>query len=68
MYGRDHLSRSPKVSCAVRALTLQEIGNKYDLARERVRQLESQLTKKLRDYMAKSLPDFGELSLAKDKE
>jgi RNA polymerase sigma-32 factor len=50
-------------------LTLQEIGDKYDLTRERVRQLEAQLTKKLRDYMAKRLPDFGELSLEKpDKE
>jgi len=54
---------------AEQPLTLQEIGDKYDLTRERVRQLEAQLTKKLRDYMAKRLPDFGELSLEKpDKE
>ncbi len=54
---------------AEQPLTLQEIGDKYDLTRERVRQLEAQLTKKLRDYMAKNLPDFGELSLEKaDKE
>jgi RNA polymerase sigma-32 factor len=50
---------------AEQPLTLQEIGDKYDLTRERVRQLEAQLTRKLRDYMAKELPDFQELSLAK---
>ncbi len=54
---------------AEQPLTLQEIGDKYDLTRERVRQLESQLTKKLRAYIAQALPDFGELSLEKaDKE
>jgi RNA polymerase sigma-32 factor len=50
---------------AEQPLTLQEIGDKYGLTRERVRQLEAKLTVKLRDYMAKELPDFGELSLAK---
>ena len=46
-------------------LTLQEIGDKYGLTRERVRQLEAQLTQKLRAYMARELPDFDELSLTK---
>jgi RNA polymerase sigma-32 factor len=46
-------------------LTLQEIGDKYKLTRERVRQIESQLTRKLRSYIDKEMPDFGELSLAK---
>ena len=46
-------------------LTLQEIGTRYGLTRERVRQIESRLTKKLREYMARELPDFGEISLAK---
>jgi RNA polymerase sigma-32 factor len=50
---------------AEQPLTLQEIGDKYGLTRERVRQLEVQLTAKLRAYMARELPDFGELSLAK---
>jgi RNA polymerase sigma-32 factor len=50
---------------AEQPLTLQEIGDKYGLTRERVRQLESQLTKRLRETMAKSLPDFQELSLEK---
>ena len=46
-------------------LTLQEIGDKYKLTRERVRQIEAQLTRKLRAYIDKEMPDFGELSLAK---
>jgi RNA polymerase sigma-32 factor len=46
-------------------LTLQEIGDKFKLTRERVRQIESQLTRKLRSYIDKEMPDFGELSLAK---
>jgi RNA polymerase sigma-32 factor len=50
---------------AEQPLTLQEIGDKYGLTRERVRQLEAQLTVKLRAYMARELPDFGELSLTK---
>jgi RNA polymerase sigma-32 factor len=50
---------------AEQPLTLQEIGDKYGLTRERVRQLEAQLTSRLRAYMAKELPDFRELSLAK---
>jgi RNA polymerase sigma-32 factor len=53
---------------AEQPLTLQEIGDKFGLTRERVRQLESQLTKRLRESMAKNLPEFQELSLAKPKE
>jgi RNA polymerase sigma-32 factor len=49
-------------------LTLQEIGDKYGLTRERVRQLEAQLTSKLRAYMAKELPDFRQLSVAKQEK
>jgi RNA polymerase sigma-32 factor len=50
---------------AEQPLTLQEIGDKYGLTRERVRQLEAQLTARLRAYMAEQLPDFHELSVAK---
>jgi RNA polymerase sigma-32 factor len=53
---------------AEQPLTLQEIGDKYELTRERVRQLESQLTKKLRAFMARELPDFDGLSLAKPEK
>ena len=50
---------------AEQPLTLQEIGDKYGLTRERVRQLEGQLTRKLRAYMAQELPDFRDLSTQK---
>ena len=53
---------------AEQPLTLQEIGDKYGLTRERVRQLEAQLTKKLRAYMARELPGFDELSLQKPEK
>jgi RNA polymerase sigma-32 factor len=46
-------------------LTLQEIGTRFGLTRERVRQIESRLTQKLKEFMARELPDFGEISLAK---
>jgi RNA polymerase sigma-32 factor len=46
-------------------MTLQEIGDRFGLTRERVRQIESRLTRKLRDFMAHELPDFGEISLSK---
>jgi len=34
--------------------TLQEIGNSYGITRERVRQIESRLLEKLKDYMKKN--------------
>lgn len=46
-------------------LTLQEIGDKYKLTRERVRQLEAQLTQKLRAFVEAEMPDFGEVSVAR---
>jgi RNA polymerase sigma-32 factor len=39
-------------------LTLQEIGDQYGISRERVRQLESRLKKKLRDYLLRELKDL----------
>ncbi|MDD2388350.1 MAG: RNA polymerase factor sigma-32 [Desulfobacterales bacterium] len=39
-------------------LTLQEIGDRYNVSRERVRQVEKNITKKMRDYFKKELPDF----------
>lgn len=49
-------------------LTLQEIGDKLKLTRERVRQIETELTASLRRYIDAELPDFGELSLAKQEK
>jgi RNA polymerase sigma-32 factor len=39
-------------------LTLQEIGEKYDISRERVRQVEKSITKRLKDFFKKEIPDF----------
>jgi len=38
-------------------LTLQELGDKFGISRERVRQLEARLTGKLRDYLRSELGD-----------
>jgi RNA polymerase sigma-32 factor len=39
-------------------LTLQEIGDRFKLTRERARQIEAKLTARLRDYLRKEIPDF----------
>jgi RNA polymerase sigma-32 factor len=44
-------------------LTLQEIGDQYGISRERVRQLESRLKKKLKDYLLQELKDFRDLNV-----
>jgi RNA polymerase sigma-32 factor len=44
-------------------LTLQEIGDQYGISRERVRQLESRLKKKLKDYLLQELKDFQDLNV-----
>ncbi len=41
-------------------MTLQEIGDKYGISRERVRQIQNRLLKKIKDYVEKELPDFAE--------
>ncbi len=41
-------------------VTLREIGEKYTITRERVRQLESRLLQKLRAYFTKEIADFSE--------
>lgn len=46
---------------AEKPLTLQEIGKRFGVSRERARQLEARLIKRLRAYMEAELPDFGEL-------
>ena len=40
-------------------VTLQEIGEKYDISRERVRQVEKNIVKKMRDYFQQEIPDFN---------
>lgn len=39
-------------------LTLKEVGDKFKISRERVRQIESQLLKKLREFLQEELPEF----------
>jgi RNA polymerase sigma-32 factor len=39
-------------------LTLQEIGDRFRLTRERARQIEVKLTRRLREYLKAEIPDF----------
>jgi RNA polymerase sigma-32 factor len=39
-------------------MTLQEIGDRFHLTRERARQIEAKLVKRLRDRMKEEIPDF----------
>jgi RNA polymerase sigma-32 factor len=39
-------------------VTLQEIGDRYGISRERVRQVEKNVVKKMRDFFKKEIPDF----------
>ena len=38
--------------------TLQEIGERYSISRERVRQIENNILKKMKAYFKKDMPDF----------
>jgi len=43
-------------------LTLQELGDKFGISRERVRQLEQRLTSRLRDFLRDEIGDAAELA------
>ncbi len=45
-------------------VTLREIGEKYGISRERVRQIEERVKKKLKTYLTKELKDFNETAIA----
>jgi RNA polymerase sigma-32 factor len=45
---------------AEKSLTLQEIGARHGVSRERVRQIEDRLIKKLRQYLRSEIPDWEE--------
>ena len=49
-------------------LTLQEIGDKYGISRERARQIEANVTRRLKAYLEKELPDFKDISLGPGAE
>lgn len=40
-------------------LTLQEIGEDYNISRERVRQVENTIIKKMKDFFKNEMPDFS---------
>jgi RNA polymerase sigma-32 factor len=44
-------------------LTLQEIGEKYGVSRERVRQIEERIRKRLRDYLTEQIPDIADVDV-----
>ena len=44
-------------------LTLQEIGEKYGISRERVRQLEERIKRRLRDYLVEQIPDISDVDV-----
>jgi RNA polymerase sigma-32 factor len=46
--------------------TLREIGEKYDITRERVRQLETRLLQKLKSHLTKKIGDFSQDWILKD--
>ena len=44
-------------------LTLQEIGDKYGISRERVRQIESRLKRRLKDFLAAEFEDLRDVRM-----
>ena len=42
--------------------TLQEIGEEFNVSRERIRQIESNIVKKIRAYFKEDMPDFDVIS------
>jgi len=46
-------------------LTLQEIGDKYGVSRERARQIEAGLINRMREYMREQIPDFDLVAVPK---
>jgi RNA polymerase sigma-32 factor len=46
-------------------ITLREIGEKYSISRERVRQIEERLKKKLKTYLSKELDDRSDPRISK---
>ena len=44
-------------------LTLDDLGNKYGITKERTRQLEARIIKRLRDFIKKDISDFDRLRM-----
>jgi RNA polymerase sigma-32 factor len=45
---------------ADRPLTLQELGDKYRISRERIRQIQEKVLKKAKEWLMEQIPDFEE--------
>ena len=41
-------------------LTLQELGDKYNISRERVRQIQARIVNNIKKYLSEEIPDFDE--------
>jgi len=41
-------------------LTLQELGDKYNISRERIRQIQERIIKNIKDWLTEEIPDFEE--------
>ena len=41
-------------------LTLQELGDKYHISRERVRQIQERIIKNIKKWLIEEIPDFEE--------
>jgi RNA polymerase sigma-32 factor len=46
--------------------TLQELGDEFDVSRERIRQIEARLVSRLRDFLKENLVDFEYYAVPKD--
>jgi RNA polymerase sigma-32 factor len=60
--GKDQVIFAKRL-LAEEPVTLQEIGDQYGISRERVRQLESRLKKKLKDYLLRELKDLKDAEI-----
>jgi RNA polymerase sigma-32 factor len=49
-------------------VTLQEIGDRYGISRERVRQIEKNIIRKMREFLKREIPDFASYSEDTDAE
>ena len=45
---------------AEKPLTLQELGDKYHISRERVRQIQEKIIKNIKKWLKEEIPDFEE--------
>jgi RNA polymerase sigma-32 factor len=49
-------------------LTLQEIGDRHGVSKERIRQIENKLIQRLRAFIREEIPDFNPEDLFREEE